>query len=127
MVIYKDYTEMQKKSTEGQRHYGHNQHEKTHMVWTRPKNARRTMAEKDAELDTKQEKKKEKTQKSMEREYTARNGMEEFTTRGLGEQERMASRMRETATAVKKPLIYIYIYKSLWELRWNEYIKVTLS
>jgi len=78
------------------------------MVWTRPKNARRTMAEKDAELDTKQEKKKEKTQKSMEREYTARNGMEEFTTRGLGEQERMASRMRETATAVKNPLIYIY-------------------
>ena len=38
------------------------------MVWTRPKNARRTMAEKDAGLDTKQEKKKGKTQKSMERE-----------------------------------------------------------
>ena len=36
--------------------------------------------------------------------------MEEFTTRGLGEQERMASRMRETATAVKNPLIHIYIY-----------------
>ena len=71
--------------------------------------------------------KRGKTQKNMEREYTARNGMEESTTRGLGEQERMASRMRETATAVKKPLIYIYIYKSLWELRWNEYIKVTLS
>jgi len=47
----------------------------------------------------------------MEREYTARNGMEEFTTRRLGEQERMASRMRETATAVKNPLIYIYIYR----------------
>ena len=46
----------------------------------------------------------------MEREYTARNGMEEFTTWGLGEQERMASRMREMATAVKKPLIYIYIW-----------------
>ena len=72
-------------STEGQRHYGHNQHEKTHMVWTRPKNARRTMAENDAGLGTKQEKKKGKTQKNMEREYTARNGMEEPTTRGLGE------------------------------------------
>jgi hypothetical protein len=34
---------------------------------------------------TKQEKKKGKTLKSMEREYTARNGMEESTTRGLGE------------------------------------------
>jgi len=67
------------------------------------------MAEKDVGLGTKQEKKKGKAQKSMEREYTARNGMEESTTRGLGEQERMASRMRETATAVKKPLIYIYI------------------
>ena len=53
---------------------------------------------------------KGETQKSMEREYTARNGMEEFTTWGLGEQERMASRMREMATAVKKPLIYIYIW-----------------
>ena len=70
------------------------------------------MAEKDAGLDTKQEKKKGKTQKSMEREYTARNGMEEFTTRGLGEQERMASRMREKATAVKNPLIYIYLITS---------------
>ena len=47
----------------------------------------------------------------MEREYTARNGMEEFTTRGLREQERMASRMRETATAVKKPLIYIQVFR----------------
>ena len=55
------------------------------MVWTRPKNARRTMAENDTGLGTKQEKKKGKTQKSMEREYTARNGMEEPTTRGLGE------------------------------------------
>ena len=55
------------------------------MVWTRPKNARGTMAEKDAGLGTKQEKKKGKTQKSMEREYTARNGMEKPTIRGLGE------------------------------------------
>ena len=72
-------------STEGQRYYGYNQHEKTHMVWTRPKNARGTMAEKNAGLGTKQEKKKGKTQKNMEREYTARNGMEEPTIRGLEE------------------------------------------
>ena len=49
----------------------------------------------------------------MEREYTARNGMEEFTTWGLGEQERMASRMRETATAVKNPLVYICKFRYL--------------
>ena len=36
-------------------------------------------------LGAKQEKKKGKTQKNMEREYTARNGMEEPTIRGLGE------------------------------------------
>ena len=44
-----------KKSTYKQRHYGYNQHEKTHMVWTRPKNARRTVAQKGVGLGTKQE------------------------------------------------------------------------
>ena len=43
------------------------------------------MAKKDAGLGTRQEKKKGKTKKNMEREYTARNGMEEPTIWGLGE------------------------------------------
>ena len=67
------------------RHYAHNQHEKTHMVWTRPKNVRRTVAQKDVGLGTKQEKKKGKTQTRMEREHTPTNGTEEPTTQGMGE------------------------------------------
>ena len=55
------------------------------MVWTRLKNARRTVAQKDVGLGTKQEKKKGKTQTRLEREHTPRNGTEEPTTRGLGE------------------------------------------
>jgi len=52
---------------------------------TCPKNARRTVAQKDVGLGTKQDKKKGKTQTSLEREHTPRNGTEEPTTRGLGE------------------------------------------
>jgi len=55
------------------------------MVWTCPKNDRRTVAQKDVGLGTKQEKKKGKTQMRLEREHTPRNGMEEPTTQGLGE------------------------------------------
>jgi len=55
------------------------------MVWTRPKNDRRTVAQKDVGLGTKQEKKKGKTQARLEREYTPGNGTEEPMTRGLGE------------------------------------------